>query len=675
MKQVAIKSISMRYFKGIVDKTIELDKEGSVIKGMNKVGKSTVVDAVTWILFDRDSLGNTTQSFDIKTRDEDGNTIPGVEHSVRVEFYDGLVLEKKYKERFTGKKDKGVRAPSSHETEYHFNGMSVRKKDYNDKLGEHITNPNFMQMLTRVHYITEEMNWLEVRNLLFELIENIGKEDVYAKEPELEKVEELLDGFTVPEALTREKDRLSRVREELKEIPVRMDTLQDMKKDPVKPDTEMSEEKVKEAIKNASNVELIDESTKEQISELKDERRKVVNDRNKETDEIMAEARAKKQEIMKQTDDLMDQMSKHSEIIRDLNEKVQELTNQKDRLGISKREVQANIEKFENAHPKEMPTLDDDDLVCPTCKQDLPNASELVEEYDQKKEEHEEYVQQFNERKAEKLKELRAKEKELSKQISDFVLQIKNVKDEINQEQVSKNEIQSEINKVHAKTGEIQSRAEEKAKEKKAKWDERISAIDADLESLTTREPTEEDAEREEWIAELEGYLKQYEEYRSRVQRNQEVDAKIAELKDRKKELSDQLETHEFNILLMERYITTESKLIESRINSKFYNVEWRLFEPLVNGGIKETCVPTYNGVAFKEGVNNAHRIIGGIETIKVVGDHLGIHMPVFIDNAESINRIPMELLDGVQVIPLYVTEDPDLIVESLETEVSHVEQ
>jgi chromosome segregation ATPase len=674
MKSVAIKSISMRYFKGIVDRTIELDKEGSVIKGANESGKSTVADAVTWILLDRDSLGNTTQSFDIKTRDENGATISGVDHIVRVEFYDGLVLEKKYREKFAGKRGENRRA-SSHETEYHFNGMSIRKKDYEEKLGEHFTNVQYMQMLTRVHFITEEMNWMEVRNLLFELISEVKKEDVYAEDTELKKIEEIRDGFSIDEALTREKDRLSRVREELNKIPIRLDELNDLLKDPVKPDTEMTEEKVKEAVETAKNVDASNGVNKDRIAELKQERREVITSRDEETDKIMAKAREKAQEIRDGNTDVDERIAKKNAVIRDMKGRVNNLEDKKAEAERFLRGVESYIEKYENAEPKNLPELDDDALVCPTCNQDLPDTDKIVEEHDQKKEDHEEYVREFNEKKAEKLKDQKQKQKEVKKLISDVVLEIKDVKDEIDKEEFAKNELQSEIVSSNSKIVEAKERSREEADAKKAKWNERINAIDHDLEKLENPDPTEEQAERKKWITELEGYLREYEDYRSRVKQNEEINAKIKQHKDRQKELSAQLEEFEFNILLMEKFVMVKSRLIENKINHKFYNVEWRLFEPLVNGGIKETCVPTYKGVAFKEGVNNAHRIIGGIETIKVIGDHLGIHLPVFIDNAESINRIPTELLDGVQVIPMYVTEDPELLIESLDTEVNYVKQ
>jgi predicted ATP-dependent endonuclease of OLD family len=63
MKKIDLKRLSLRNFKGI--KAFDLALDGDVsIYGTNATGKTTLFDALTWLLFDKDSL-NSAQ-FEIK---------------------------------------------------------------------------------------------------------------------------------------------------------------------------------------------------------------------------------------------------------------------------------------------------------------------------------------------------------------------------------------------------------------------------------------------------------------------------------------------------------------------------------------------------------------------------------------------------------------------------------
>ena len=70
-----------------------------------------------------------------------------------------------------------------------------------------------------------------------------------------------------------------------------------------------------------------------------------------------------------------------------------------------------------------------------------------------------------------------------------------------------------------------------------------------------------------------------------------------------------------------------------------FTNIKFRLFEQQVNGGERETCDILINGVPFSS-ANNASRINGGLEIIKVLSENKDVNVPVFIDNAESVTNI-----------------------------------
>lgn len=81
--RIILKQLTLKNFKGIKDLSIDF-KNMTTISADNGVGKTTIFDAYTWLLFDKDS--NNSSNFNIKTLDKDGQVIPDIEHSVEGVF-------------------------------------------------------------------------------------------------------------------------------------------------------------------------------------------------------------------------------------------------------------------------------------------------------------------------------------------------------------------------------------------------------------------------------------------------------------------------------------------------------------------------------------------------------------------------------------------------------------
>ena len=71
------------------------------------------------------------------------------------------------------------------------------------------------------------------------------------------------------------------------------------------------------------------------------------------------------------------------------------------------------------------------------------------------------------------------------------------------------------------------------------------------------------------------------------------------------------------------------------------------------------------NLIGFNQSANRAGKINGGLEIISVLSKLYGISLPIFVDNAESIND--RHRADHEQVVALYVTDkDYELRGESI---------
>ena len=89
--RMILKSLHMENFKGIKSLDVNFSNK-TRIKGQNAVGKTTIFDAFTWLLFNKNSAGE--EKFNVRPLDKDGHRIDNVEIKVvGVIDVDGKVTE------------------------------------------------------------------------------------------------------------------------------------------------------------------------------------------------------------------------------------------------------------------------------------------------------------------------------------------------------------------------------------------------------------------------------------------------------------------------------------------------------------------------------------------------------------------------------------------------------
>ena len=77
---ITLNRIRLNNFKGIRNGEYSFDDKNAVVYGENGTGKTTLMDAMLWVLFGKDS--NNRADFGIKTLEADGTVIPNVDHEV-----------------------------------------------------------------------------------------------------------------------------------------------------------------------------------------------------------------------------------------------------------------------------------------------------------------------------------------------------------------------------------------------------------------------------------------------------------------------------------------------------------------------------------------------------------------------------------------------------------------
>ena len=110
-------------------------------------------------------------------------------------------------------------------------------------------------------------------------------------------------------------------------------------------------------------------------------------------------------------------------------------------------------------------------------------------------------------------------------------------------------------------------------------------------------------------------------------------------------------------------YLKADIASVEDAINGMFKISRFRMFDTLVNGDVVEDCtVMDLKNVPYGS-MNDAKRILVGIDVIAAFCRAYGVTAPIFIDNAESITATEFDVES--QVIRLSVVKNAVLGIEN----------
>ena len=644
--EVKLYSLKLKNFKGIKDLQINFDCKNTNIYGANATGKTTIFDAFKWLFFDKDS--NDRKDFNIKTLDSNNKPINFLEHEVEaILVIDGvdMTFKKILKEKWVKKRGQSEQEFSGHETEYYIDEVPTKKKDYEEKINSLIPESLF-KLITDPLYFNNQLKWIERRKLLINISNiNITDDEILNSKEEFKNLQDNLNGRNIEDYKKVLQAKIKELNKEKETIPVRIDELTQtlitehtINYENLENEKNMWNEELKK-IENqmtdvqeraTENLKKVDQLTKAK-NELNDLKFKLEKEHsNKNSTELLNLENEKyllrtKLVNMKAEDD-------------DLSLKIQSDQNRKNVL--YKKWDEVTNEKLE---------FDPASFICPTCKR----------EYEAEKQE--EMKKQFEE---------------------NFAAHKKNEQDSINKEGQAINvrldentnareKLQEEIEKITQKLNEIEPIIEKLNAEKetanvfdvttfpeykeKLKEVEQLSEI---VNNLTSEDTTELQNKKQSIIEQINNVNKKLNERDTQ----EKTKSRIEELESQEEQIAAQIQELEGQQFAIEEFTKVKVELLENAINSKFELVKFRLFDMQINGGLIECCDTLVNGVPYSD-VNNAHKILAGLDIINTLIKFYGKSAPIFIDNRESIN----ELYDiDTQIISLIVTTDSKLRIETV---------
>lgn len=678
MKMI-LKSLHIENFKGI--KSLDVNfSEKTKIKGQNAAGKTTIFDAFTWLLFNKNSAGE--EKFNVRPLDKDGNRVDNVEIKVvAVLDVDGkeVELSKVQKQNWVKKRGTDTVTLQGNVNSFEIDGYPKSESDFKAYVSGLAQSEDMFKMLTNPQYFSS-LKWKEQRDILMKLIADFSDVELAKTDA---KYAPLLDELEKAPSTDDIRSKFSKALTEWKkkraEIPVRIDEAEKSKVD-----IDVAERELARADLTRKIAEIDGKiaNSGSAIGDLRSREMQLQFDMSGITQTMSGELSAKRRKL---DDDIFDADEK----IDDLHQKIQSAENQimDNEKAISDADaerknlgVKYNAEKakaFDEApyqFDESKWVFDDSTTVCSLCGQKLPDdkIEQIKADFEARKakakadaeEKLKADIATFEKEKQAELNRINAVGTEkrklivaLTKKNAELQQSIESLKKQEQETLAQKEELSKQLSQLPEEADYSQN--EEYAK-LKAEHDEVLAKIEK-LESEGADSVVDElKAEK----SDLQARLDEVNAIVAKASMNVEIDERIAELQAEQKEIGQKVADQEQMLYLLEEFIRFKLDKISDSINSHFKTVNFKLFEMQLNGGMKDCCECTVNGVDYSD-LNSGHRIVAGLDIIRSLSEMYGVSCPIFVDNAESLNEFNVPDMDA-QLILLTVSEDKQLKVEGV---------
>lgn len=650
MKSIFLKRLEIENFKGIKELSIDFSKITNIY-GENALGKTSIFDAFTWLMFDKDSKN--ASDFNIKPLDEKNRIIRGLNPTVTAILEvdgDTLKLSKTLEEKWTKKRGEAEKTLTGNSTTYEINDVPVKQSDYKKKIAD-IAEADQFKLLTNPYYFSDSLNWKDARKIVLEVAGDITAGQVIDSNKTLEPLRTELERENIETILKSKKATIGKISSKKKEIKPRLEECE-------RSITDINFEEIEDEIQSKSLLlesiegQLLDSSkANEQTLKYKEK----IFEFKKEIQDIEQQAATRGSETkLKLSEQLRTLESEVNELRMDLlkleNKKKADEYNRELKIN----QIQELREKFTKEQTKSL-DVNGIETECPTCKRAFETSDIEAKKH--------EMLQNFNLNKTKILKEIQEKGITKKKEVESLDISLSELKDKISEILIAIQNTNIEITELK-KEIEITKTSVEYTSEDKSDLESlrnNIIALEEKLNAPSKNNVEELKIKKSVLRSEIDSLNKTL----AKKDLNKELELRKEELLEEEKGLGIEIAKQEQFVMLCEEYIKSRVALLEEKVSSKFRFVRFKFTKELINGGIDETCQPTVGGVPFSD-LNTAGQINAGLDIIDTLSKHFNVQAPIFIDNRESINNL-IEI--DSQIINLVVTKDNPLKIENLQTE------
>ena len=627
---IRILRMTIKNFKSFSEKEVFFDGKNSDIYGDNATGKTTIADAFTWILFDKNSLGAT--SFDAKPIGMDRPEV-SVTLVLSVDKRE-IKLKKVLTEKWTRKRGEENETFTGNESKFFINQIEKKQTEYKAFLDAIISENNF-RMLTSADYFLG-LKKPEMRAILVAMAGDVSDVDIAGDDTNLIDIVLLMKdkGWSSDDMLKLCRQNIALYNTEQQSIGPRIDEVRRMI--PAEADYGQLEAGLVTAKEYISEIESRLSSSRTSALDAAKQQLKVVSVRNKidqykrqRIEEANKDFFARKIKIQGAASAIQSAKAKINEsAIVSIKEQLSSVQSRLDELAEQYKKLAEAKKAIAVEEQEELPK---DATVCDKCGQPLPadKLQEIVEEAKAN------FIA-YKERESEKINRQQLQiinqgnaEKERKERLSEKLTSATAEQESAMKEVVLAQEYWKELSKDDI--------AGEPSREVDLTGDPAFDAMQEELSELE-RSISEPDDKTEALLASKSKLEYQVEEINRRLKGKEDREKglkRIEELTERGKHLSGLSSFEKARQFQVERFIRAKSERLESKINAMFDNISFRLFDVQINGGIVDDCEPLIKNVTYKD-ASNSERIRGSQEIVKAMQRAQGITVAYFMDNCEA---------------------------------------
>ena len=635
MTSIRIKRLSLENFKCHKNLTLDFMGGNASVYGDNATGKTSIYDALTWLLFGKDSQGNGEKNIEIKPLDsfgevKDHDAITAVEAVFIVNGAE-ITFKRTYQEVWTTKRGSSEATYDGNTSEYYVDGVPCKKFAFADKVNELVDEDTF-RMLTSVSHFANGITWQERRAVLFRVAGVMDDAQIMATD---EKFKSLIDGMGRLSLDDYKKKLIAEKRGFVgakTEIPARISecekTIEDVEA------LDFAKAKAEVEILTAQCESLEAQRLSIEHNSAADSKRIEIREAQVELSAIENENRAFRASQNMGALDVTMMKQDLSKLKLQLQDKTIRLTLYENTLGGYDKDIAASRDRWIATNSETFSGGN-----CPTCGQALP-APQLKAATDS-----------FEAQKKKRLQEIEQTANAKKEAKAQAEAHIAEIKKEIEQLEADIKQKQAEIIAAEASVIEPVDMADYQAK--KAAATEKINALSGELaDMMADSTAARNDLQRQ--IAEVKALISAQRDIISKESLLEYSRKRVEELREDARNSAQCLEAIEGMLFLIDEYSRYKTRFVEDSINSLFRIARFRLFREQANGGVEDRCDVVYEGVPYIS-VNNGAKINVGIDIINTLSKSYGVTVPLFVDNAESVTRIESS---DTQIIRLVVSEN-----------------
>lgn len=690
-RQVTLKRLTLVNFKGLRNVAVEFGDGVTTISGRNGTGKTTIADSFAWLLWGKDSEGNSDSKFGIKTNDAEGNFIPDLEHGATGLFdvvdtetgeASSVELRRVYVEEWKTPKGSTERTLSGHHTDYFFNGVPLKKAEYDAKVAAIIPEDLFKVITDPYYFLT--LHWKAQREYLLTMAGKINDADVAATREEFAALLHRVTGKTMEEYKKEISVRRGRIEAQLDKIPTRKDEA--TRNTPVAPDYAALESEKAQIQEDLANIDAAATSEAEanrvayeqaakiqaEINTKRDAQAKALQDAKEaaraaayETNRVADEAARDLAQIQRDEESENKYYSREKSVIT---ASIATAKRRKEGYEAQVADLRKRWEAVNNEQFQEQQAPTAGPLICPVfghqcadpgaANRHQCDAAAALESF---RKNQDTARAAFIANQTARLDKMDAEGQELNRLIAAQDAEIKRLEAEAVALDTKHNAaVQDYATKKATYNNTI-------AANPRVSTDPQIDpqtlptwvALQKEIDQLNARRaavtaPTTQDAAAERQLsrATLRALLSEIDQKLGLRATIKAAEARIVELDKEAATLAQEKATLQTEEALIDDFVRCRMEEVERRVNGLFDGVEFRMYKTLVNGEKEPDCVAYIGGVRYQD-KNHAGQINAGLAVINALCAFHGVTAPIIVDNAESVNDfIPVKS----QLVRLVVT-------------------